>query len=65
MKLEMLLLTCTKQLVKLYNVIGIPNFKRLKWPSWSWSYGSWRGVLDTTLCDQVCQWFTTGRWFSL
>ena len=18
-------------------------------------YGSWRGVLDTTLCDQVCQ----------
>ena len=24
-----------------------------------------RGVLDTTLCDIVCQWFATGRWFSL
>jgi hypothetical protein len=26
---------------------------------------SWRGVLDTTLGDNVCQWLTTGRWFSL
>jgi len=25
---------------------------------------SWRGVLDTTLCDKVCQWLTTCRWFS-
>ena len=25
---------------------------------------SWRGVLDTTLCDKVCQWLATGRWFS-
>jgi hypothetical protein len=24
---------------------------------------SWRGVIDTTLCDKVCQWFATG--FSL
>ena len=23
-----------------------------------------RGVLDTTLCDQVCQWLAAGRWFS-
>jgi hypothetical protein len=23
------------------------------------------GVLDTTLCDKVCQWLVTGRWFSL
>ena len=23
-----------------------------------------RGVLDTTLCDKVCQLFATGRWFS-
>jgi len=23
-----------------------------------------RGVLDTTLCDKVCQWHVTGRWFS-
>ena len=24
---------------------------------------SCRGVLDTTLCDKVCQWHATGRWF--
>ena len=23
-----------------------------------------RGVLDTSLCDKVCQWFAAGRWFS-
>ena len=23
-----------------------------------------RRVLDTTLCDKVCQWLATGRWFS-
>ena len=22
-----------------------------------------RGLLDTTLCDKVCQWLVTGRWF--
>ena len=25
---------------------------------------SWRGVLDGTLCDKVCQSVATGRWFS-
>jgi len=24
-----------------------------------------RGVLDTTLCGKVCQWYVEGRWFSL
>ena len=24
---------------------------------------SWQGVLDTTLCDKVCQWLATDRWF--
>ena len=24
-----------------------------------------RRVLDTTLCDKVCQWLATGPWFSL
>ena len=24
---------------------------------------SWRDVLDTTLCDKVCQWLATGRCF--
>jgi hypothetical protein len=23
-----------------------------------------RGVLDTTLCDKICLWLATGRWFS-
>ena len=27
-------------------------------------YRSWRDVLDATLCDKVCQWSATGRWFS-
>ena len=26
---------------------------------------SWRGELDTTLCDKVCQWLAADRWFSL
>ena len=25
---------------------------------------SWRCVLDTILCDKVCQWLATDRWFS-
>jgi hypothetical protein len=25
---------------------------------------TWRGVLDTTLYEKVCQWLVTGRWFS-
>ena len=25
----------------------------------------WRRVLDTKLCDKVCQWLAIGRWFSL
>jgi hypothetical protein len=25
---------------------------------------SWWGVLYTTICDKVCQWLATGRWFS-
>ena len=33
-----------------------------------WSYEfesrSWRGVLDTTLGDKLCQWIATGRWSS-
>jgi hypothetical protein len=29
---------------------------------WVWTH-SWRVVLDTTLCDKVCQWPVTGRWF--
>ncbi len=25
---------------------------------------SWRGLLNVTLCDKVCQWLTTGPGFS-
>jgi hypothetical protein len=25
---------------------------------------SWQGVLDTTLCDKVCQWLAAGQWIS-
>jgi hypothetical protein len=27
-------------------------------------FRSWRGVLDTTLCNKVCQWIVAGRWYS-
>jgi len=48
--------------------------------SWSWSYWytisvyrhlsceleshSWRGALDTTICDKMCRWLAAGRGFS-
>ena len=32
--------------------------------SCEFEFRSWRGVLDTTLCDRVCQWLAAGRWFS-
>ena len=25
---------------------------------------SWRGVLDATLCDKICQLLVEGQWFS-
>jgi hypothetical protein len=25
--------------------------------SWEFEFHSYQGVLDTTLCDKVCQWF--------
>jgi hypothetical protein len=28
-------------------------------------FHSWRGVFDTTIGDQVCQWLTSDLWFSL
>ena len=30
----------------------------------SFEYGSWQGVLDTILCEKVCQSLLTGRLFS-
>ena len=31
---------------------------------WEFKSCSWWGVLDTSLCDKVCQWLAAGRWFS-
>ena len=41
------------------NQVSIYNDYRCKFESCSW-----HGVLDTTLCDKVCQWLETCRWFS-
>jgi hypothetical protein len=32
--------------------------------SYDFESGSWRGVVNTVLCDKVCQWLATGQWFS-
>jgi hypothetical protein len=32
--------------------------------SCEFEFRSWRGVLDTILCDKVCQWLVVGQWFS-
>jgi hypothetical protein len=32
--------------------------------SWEFEPRSWRGVLDTTVCDKVCQWRAIGLRFS-
>jgi hypothetical protein len=43
----------------MYNQCVSPlNYKRCEFES-RW----WRGVFDTTLCDEVCQWLLTSWWF--
>ena len=32
--------------------------------SYEFEFHTWRGVLETTVCDKVCRWLATGRWFS-
>jgi hypothetical protein len=32
--------------------------------SWEFESRSWRGVLNTKLCDKVCHWLATYQWFS-
>ena len=41
--------------------ISVYNHSSCEFKSWSWC--TW-GVLDTTLCDKVCQWLATDLWFS-
>jgi hypothetical protein len=38
--------------------LSLISYKRCEFES-----RSWRGVLDTTLCDKVCLLFAAGRWF--
>ena len=41
------------------------NITSIYWRIWYTTINVWwRGVLDTTLCDKVCQWPATGRRFS-
>jgi hypothetical protein len=42
-----------------YAISVYDYYKRVEFES-----RSWQCVLDTTLCDKVCQWHTTGRWVS-
>jgi hypothetical protein len=46
----------------IYNYLCNQCLSPLKLQAWTCS---WRGVLDTTLCDKDCQWLATGWWFSL
>ena len=43
----------------------LPNCLKRTVLSYEFKSRSWRGVLNTTLCDEVCQRLgTAGRWFS-
>ena len=44
-------------------VVGFPTTCAYHHSSCEFEPCSWRGVLDTTLCDQVCQWLVAGQWF--
>ena len=63
----------------IFSISSSTQYYVCKGLSWSWSYCSWiyhylcdgitnNGVSsnpDVTLCDKVCQWLVSGRWFSL
>jgi hypothetical protein len=52
-------ITSTWQLLSQFDKFWYNVFERVNKSRW------WRGVLDTTLCDKVCQWPATDQWFSL
>jgi hypothetical protein len=47
---------------KFYCIVAISAYHHL---SCELESLSWQVVLDTTLCDKVCQWLAAGLWFSL
>ena len=67
-KLDSLTITSFSFLTNLLKILAIlqnrvcciPTYVRVAFKS-----RSWRGVLNTTLCDKVCQWLAKGWWFSL
>jgi hypothetical protein len=56
--LQLLVVKCSKykkEIFCLFSIISLSMFKSCSW----WS------ALDTTSCDDVCQWLATGLWFTL
>jgi hypothetical protein len=50
----------TTHFVRLCTILHVSGFRLpLDFVDWSWNPCSWRGVLDTKLCDKVCQWLAT------
>jgi hypothetical protein len=53
---------CTGEVTSGYFIVINTTFNKM---SSKCAYSrSWWGLLDTTLCDKVCQWLVEGRWFS-
>jgi DNA-directed RNA polymerase subunit RPC12/RpoP len=55
-------------LIGCFRVWALKLYSEFSGPAWftlMFEPCSWRGVLDTTLCDKACQWLAAGRWFSL
>jgi hypothetical protein len=48
----------------MFHMVQLRTHHCLKYVNTIQQFNRWRGVLDTTLCDQVCQWLATGRWVS-
>jgi hypothetical protein len=56
--------SCSKYIILIISaLLGVTMNSNLKCSCMTMN-SSWRRVLDTTLCDKVCQWLATGRWFS-
>jgi hypothetical protein len=50
--------------VVIFIVVGFTTIYAISAFHCEFEFRSLRGVLDTTLCDEVCQWLAAGRWFS-
>jgi hypothetical protein len=50
--------------VVIFIVVGFTTIYAISAFHCEFEFRSLRGVLDTTLCDEVCQWLATNQWFS-